>query len=180
MTNKDASDLAELAKQIADISTLEGEFVLRSGQVSNRYFDKYRFEAMPALLKPLAQAMSTLLPSDTEIVAGLELGGVPLATAISMETGLPAAFVRKEAKTYGTCRALEGQDVAGRRVTFIEDVITSGGAVADAYRLVSDEGADILAVVCAIWRGDGSPHIQTCPSLPVLPVFMRGDLERAG
>ena len=168
----------ELARRIADIATLEGEFTLRSGQVSTRYFDKYRFEGTPSLLKPLAQVMADLVPTDTEIIAGLELGGIPLVTAIALETGLPAAFIRKEAKTYGTCRAIEGQDVAGRRVTFIEDVITTGGAVADAHKLARDEGADVLAVVCAIWRGEGAPAIRNVPDLPVLPALKRADLER--
>lgn len=167
----------DLARRIAEVATLEGEFLLRSGQTSNRYFDKYRFEGNPALLKPLAQAMVPLLPQGTEIIAGLELGGVPLATALSLETGLPAAFIRKEAKTYGTCRAIEGQDVAGKKVTFIEDVITTGGAVADAHAMAVAEGAEVLAVVCAIWRGDSAPHIRNVPDLPVHPVLTRTDLE---
>ncbi|NSZ16008.1 orotate phosphoribosyltransferase [Agrobacterium vitis] len=178
MTGNAPSPLAELARQIAATATLEGEFVLRSGQVSNRYFDKYRFEGNPVLLRELAKAMASLLPPTTEILAGLELGGIPLVTALSLETGLPAAFVRKEAKTYGTCRAIEGQDIRGRRITFIEDVITTGGAVADAHRLALAEQADILAVVCAIWRGNGSPHITNAPDLAVLPVFTAADLEK--
>lgn len=168
----------DLAQQMAAIATLEGEFTLRSGQVSHRYFDKYRFEGAPNLLKPLGQLMAGLLPPETEVIAGLEMGGIPLVTAISLETGLPAAFVRKEAKTYGTCRALEGQDVAGKKVTFIEDVITTGGAVADAYQLATSENAQVLAVVCAIWRGEGAPHIAKAPDLKVLPAFSREDLER--
>jgi orotate phosphoribosyltransferase len=168
---------AALARQIADIATLKGSFTLRSGQVSSVYFDKYRFEGDPKLLVPLAKEMAKLLPTGTEIIAGLELGGVPLVTALSIETGLPAAFVRKEAKTYGTCRAIEGQDVAGKKVTFIEDVITTGGAVADAFELAQQEGADILAVVCAIWRGEGAPRITNAPELAVYPVFTRADLE---
>ena len=167
---------SELAKQIAAISSLDGEFTLRSGQVSNFYFDKYRFEGSPTLLRPLAQQMVKLLPTDTDIVAGLELGGVPLATAISLEAGLPAAFVRKEAKTYGTCQAIEGQDVAGKKVTFIEDVITTGGAVSDALDLATGASADVLAVVCAIWRGEGAPNIAKAPALPVHPVFSMDDL----
>lgn len=168
---------SELALRIANIASLEGQFTLRSGQVSDHYFDKYRFEGDPALLRPLAKAMAELLPPETEIIAGLELGGVPLVTALSLETGLPAAFVRKEAKAYGTCRAIEGQDVSGRKVTFIEDVITTGGAVADAYGLATAEGAQILAVVCAIWRGNGDPIITNEPSLKVLPVFTQADLR---
>jgi orotate phosphoribosyltransferase len=169
---------SNLAKDIAEVATLEGTFLLRSGLTSSRYFDKYRFEGNPKLLKALAREMAALLPAETEIIAGLELGGVPLVTAISLETGLPAAFVRKEAKTYGTCRAIEGQDVAGKKVTFIEDVITTGGAVADAYKLATQEDAQILTVVCAIWRGEGAPHIANAPELEVRPVFTRDDLER--
>ncbi|PIE09961.1 MAG: orotate phosphoribosyltransferase [Rhodobacterales bacterium] len=168
----------ELAREIAKVATLEGTFTLRSGQVAHRYFDKYRFEGAPTLLRPLAVQMARLLPSDTEIVAGLELGGVPLATALSLETGLPAAFIRKEAKTYGTCRAIEGQDVAGKNVTFIEDVITTGGAVADALALATAEGAIVTTVICAIWRGEGSPRIAKAPDLEVRPVFTKDDLTQ--
>ena len=173
MTNMSKSDLA---KRISEISSLTGEFTLRSGQVSTLYFDKYRFEGTPELLRPLAVEMAKLLPTDTEIVAGLELGGVPLATAVSLHTGLPAAFVRKEAKTYGTCQALEGQDVSGKKVTFIEDIITTGGAVSDALELARGGGADVLAVVCAIYRGDGAPMVAKAPDLTVLPVFTKADL----
>ena len=74
MTEETLLTKQSLARQIAEISTLEGEFTLRSGQVSNRYFDKYRFEGVPTLLKPLAREMAKLLPSDTEILAGLDLG----------------------------------------------------------------------------------------------------------
>lgn len=169
----------ELARKIANVSTLEGEFVLRSGQVANRYFDKYRFEGVPSLLKPLARAMADLIPDQTEILAGLEMGGIPLATAISLDTGLPTAFVRKQAKTYGTCRAIEGQDIAGRRITLIEDVITTGGAVADAYQLAMEEHATVLSVVCAIWRGDGKPSIRDVPELLVHPALTYEDLERS-
>ena len=168
----------ELAKKMADIATLTGEFTLRSGQISNTYFDKYRFEGEPTLLRPLAQEMAKLLPEETEIIAGLELGGVPLVSALSLETGLPAAFIRKEAKTYGTCRAIEGQDISGKKVTFIEDVITTGGAVSDAYNMAAAEGAEILTVICAIWRGEGDPHIAKTPGLTVRPVFTRADLEQ--
>lgn len=177
MSNIKTVTRTELARRITEISLLEGEFLLRSGQVSDRYFDKYRFEGHPDILRPLARTMAELLPKDTEIVAGLELGGVPLATAISLETGMPAAFIRKEAKPYGTCRAIEGQDIAGRHVTFIEDVITTGGAVADAYRLATEEGATVHTVVCAIWRGAGNPKIEAVPELTVVPAFTHADLE---
>ena len=178
MSSRSRLSLPDLAQGIAEVAVMEGNFVLRSGQVSHRYFNKYRFEGLPHLLQPLARAMSDLLPPQTEIIAGLELGGIPLVTALSLKTGLPAAFIRKEAKSYGTCQEIEGQNIASKKVTFIEDVISTGGVVTDAHRLATQEGADILAVVCAIWRGKGSPTIQGIPKLPVYPVFTRADLER--
>jgi orotate phosphoribosyltransferase len=164
---------------LAAIATLRGSFLLRSGTVADTYFDKYRFEGDPALLRRLADAMLALVPADTQVLAGLELGGVPIATAMSLASGLPAVFVRKQAKAYGTCLAVEGGDVTGRRVLLIEDVISTGGAIADAVPLVRAAGAQIIGVACAIWRGEGDPRIATVPDLPVRAAFTRADLEGA-
>jgi orotate phosphoribosyltransferase len=168
-----------LAKAINAVSRLTGAFTLRSGQVSTEYFDKYRFEGDPVLLQQIAARMVELVPAGGEVLAGLELGGVPLATAMSLQTGLPAVFVRKKAKEYGTCQAVEGGDVRGRRVVLVEDVITTGGAVVDAARLMREAGADIVAVVCAIWRGEGAPAIPGLPDTPVYPALTKDDLARA-
>jgi orotate phosphoribosyltransferase len=169
----------DLAQRINRVSRLEGSFVLRSGQRSTHYFDKYRFEADPVLLRELARRMLDLLPEGTEVLAGLELGGVPLATAMSLEGGLPLALVRKAAKTYGTCRAVEGAEVGGRRTVIIEDIITTGGAVADAAVLLRGEGAELTRVVCAIWRGNGAPGIAGLADVPVTPVLTDADLAAA-
>ena len=173
-----ASVRAMLAADVDRAARLKGSFKLRSGQVSDEYFDKYRFEADPALLARVASAMLRLVPAETEVLAGLELGGVPIATAMSLQSGKPAAFVRKEAKAYGACLAVEGGSVAGRKVVMIEDVITTGGAVRDAHRLLEDAGALVLGVVCAIWRGAGDPRIEGL-DVPVLAALTRDDLEAA-
>ncbi|MET0241302.1 MAG: orotate phosphoribosyltransferase [Sphingobium sp.] len=167
-----------LAQDIVAAAHLRGTFLLRSGQTATEYFDKYRFEGQPALLRRVAAAMIPLLPTDVQVLAGLELGGVPIATAMSLQSGLPAVFVRKEAKSYGTCLAVEGGDIAGRPVVLVEDVITTGGAVIDAARLVRDAGGDIRAVICAIWRGDGPPHIAALPEVPVHAALTLDDLLR--
>jgi orotate phosphoribosyltransferase len=167
----------DLARRINAVARLEGSFVLRSGQIATHYFDKYRFEADPALLRRVAQRMLTLLPAGTEVLAGLELGGVPISTAMSLESGLPAVFVRKAPKSYGTRRAVEGGDVAGRKVVIIEDVITTGGAVTDAAGLLRAEGAELIAIVCAIWRGDGAPAIRALPDLPVFSALTEAELS---
>ena len=141
-----------LAQRVNSIARLTGTFTLRSGQIATEYFDKYRFEADPVLLDDIAAAMVPLLPAGTEVLAGLELGGVPIATALSLRTGLPAAFVRKQAKAYGTARLAEGADIAGRRVTVIEDVITTGGQVVISTGQLRELGAVITDVVCVIDR----------------------------
>jgi orotate phosphoribosyltransferase len=120
--------------------------------------------------------MLQLLPVGTEVLAGLELGGVPIATAMSLESGLPVVFVRKSAKDYGTCQIIEGQQVAGRKVALVEDVITTGGAVADAVESVRAAGADVIVVVCAIWRGQGEPMVSRLPDLVVAPLLSSADL----
>lgn len=166
-----------LAADIRAIASLQGEFRLRSGQMSTTYFDKYRFEADPALLKRVAAEMIALLPPGSEFLAGLELGGVPIATAISLATGMPCVFVRKKAKDYGTCLAVEGGNIRSRSVVLIEDVITTGGAVADAAHLIREAGGEIVGVVCAIWRGAGDPLIETMPNLSVWAAMTKRDLE---
>ena len=148
-------DRAALARAIYDRTHLTGEFVLRSGAVSNEYFDKYRFESDPELLRAIAEACAPLVPEGSDGLAGLELGGVPLATMVSQVTGLPAFFVRKQAKTYGTCQLAEGGEIDGLRLCVIEDVVTSGGAVLDAAAELRARGAVLDIVVCVIDRESG-------------------------
>ena len=145
----------ELALRIGERCRLTGSFTLRSGQESSTYFDKYLFEADPGLLARVAEQAAPLVPDGTEVLAGLELGGVPVATALSLVTGLPVAFVRKEAKTYGTARLAEGADIAGRRTLVVEDVITTGGQVAASTADLRARGALVDAVLCVIDRSDG-------------------------
>jgi len=120
----------DLARQVRDCCRLSGEFILRSGRVAHEYFDKYQFEADPVLLDALAAAMAALVPEETAVLAGLEMGGIAVVTALVRHTGLPCAFVRNAAKPYGTARLAEGASIAGRRVLVIEDVVTSGGQIA--------------------------------------------------
>ena len=169
----------DLASDIDAICRLTGTFTLRSGQVSTEYFDKYLFEAEPTLLSRVAREMVQLLPGDIELLGGLELGGVPIATMVSYMTGYSALFVRKQAKEYGTCKLAEGPDVAGRRVTLIEDVITTGGAVRDATRALREAGAVVEVVVCAIDRSPAGENPLADVGLEVRAVLTKADLDEA-
>ena len=145
-------DLKQLARRVQKASMLRGEFLLRSGQTSNFYFDKYRFESDPRLLALIAEKLAPLLPQDTDLLGGLELGGVPLASALSLQTNIPAVFIRKKAKSYGTCSLAEGAKIKGKKITLIEDVITTGGQVCQSAELLRKKGAVIRHVVCVIHR----------------------------
>jgi orotate phosphoribosyltransferase len=171
----------DLARDVDARCRLTGEFTLRSGQVSSEYFDKYLFETDPALLARVAAQMEELLPADLDLpghlLGGLEMGGIPLVTALSARTGLPALFVRKQAKEYGTCKLAEGPDVAGRRVTLIEDVITTGGAVRDATTALREAGASVDLVVCAIDRSPEGANPLADVALEVRAVLTKADLD---
>jgi orotate phosphoribosyltransferase len=168
-----------LASDIDACCRLTGEFTLRSGQVSSEYFDKYLFESDPALLARVADAMVDLVPEGTELLGGLELGGIPIATMLSSRVGLPALFVRKRAKDYGTCKLAEGPEVAGRRVTLVEDVITTGGAVRDATRALRGAGAVVDVVVCAIDRSPEGENPLDDVGLEIRPVLTKAELDAA-
>ena len=166
-----------LARDIDARCRLTGEFTLRSGQVAGEYFDKYLFETDPDLLARVASAMVPLLPAGTDLLGGLEMGGIPIVTVVSAKSRIPALFVRKEAKTYGTCKLAEGPDVSGRRVTLIEDVITSGGAVRDAVSALRPAGAVIDTVVCAIDRSPQPGESLRDVDLEIRSVLTRAELD---
>jgi orotate phosphoribosyltransferase len=170
---------AELARRVYDVSHLTGTFTLRSGAVSNEYFDKYRFESDPALLRSLAEAMAPLVPAGTDGLAGLELGGVPLATMLSQVTGLPAYFVRKEAKPYGTAQLAEGGDITGRRLLVVEDVVTSGGQIVISCGDLRERGAVVEDAVCVIDREAGGPAALAAIGVELRPLFRMSELGPA-
>ncbi len=169
----------ELAKKIYNISNIKGKFLLRSGQISHEYFDKYLFESKPDLLLEIGIQMKSLLPEKFDVLAGLEMGGIPVATVISLETGYPIVFVRKEAKKYGTCKLAEGADVNGKTLVIIEDVVTSGGAILDAARELRKLGAKVDLVLCVIDReGTGKENLAK-ERLKLVPLFTKSELEAA-
>jgi orotate phosphoribosyltransferase len=174
-------DNIPLAKRVYDTAHITGDFLLRSGARSTEYFDKYLFEADPDLLKHIAMAMVPLVPKGIDALAGLEMGGIPIATMLSQLTGLPVLFVRKKAKDYGTCKIAEGGQVRGRKLLIVEDVVTSGGAILDAAKALREEGAELGAVVCVIDRQtDGKATASLAKvDLTLTPLFTMSVLKKA-
>jgi orotate phosphoribosyltransferase len=168
----------ELAERIKAASYLTGQFILRSGKTSSFYWDKYRFESDPTLLDAVVEEMRKLLPPSFDKLAGLEMGGIPLATVLSLKTGKPCLFVRKTAKTYGTCNLLEGGFEAGETAVVIEDVITVAGQVCSSVKQMRELGLKIQNVVCVIDRQQGGSENLKKIGCSLVSVFTLEELER--
>jgi orotate phosphoribosyltransferase len=165
-----------LARDLVAASYLKGDFVLRSGKRSNRYFDKFLFETEPALLKRLGSELAELVPKETQRLAAPELGAVLLGGAVSMQSGLPLLLVRKEPKGYGTGKQLEGRFVAGERVTVIEDVVTTGGDSLRSIEVLKNAGLDVIHLVVVLDRGEGGEQNIREAGVPYSPLFRITDL----
>lgn len=168
-----------LAARIYDACHLTGSFVLRSGRVATEYFDKYQMEASPQLLAEVTAELAKAVPPDIEVLAGLEMGGIAIVTALGRHTGLPCAFVRKQAKAYGTRRLAEGADVDGRRVLVVEDVVTSGGQIVLSTADLRAAGAHVDSAVCVIDREEGGAAALASAGITLRSLFTRSDLEAA-
>ena len=142
-------------ERLARAAFLRGDFVLSSGRRSTFYIDKYLFETDPELLREIARLLAMMLPPDTTRLIGPALGGVPLATAVALETGLPFAIVRPGAKEYGTAKLIEGRVEPGDRAVVLEDVVTTGAQSVRAARTVEEAGAKVVEILAVIDRHEG-------------------------
>lgn len=169
--------MRELGRDLVKASYLKGDFVLRSGKRSNRYFDKFLFETDPALLRRLGKHLAALVPKQTQRLAAPELGAVLLGGAVSMETGLPLVLVRKEPKGYGTSKQIEGHLAPGERITVIEDVVTTGGDSLRSAQVLREAGADVIHLVVVLDREEGGEANIRGAGIPYSPLFRVQDLE---
>ena len=173
---------AALLAAMREHAYLEGEFTLRSGKTSKYYLDKYRFETRPELLEALGARLAAKIAEvepDAVRIAGPELGAVPLAAAASIASRLPFLIVRGEAKEYGTANRIEGAFEAGERVVLVEDVVTSGGAAADAVRAVRQAALECRTAICVIDREEGGVDSLARLGVRLHPLFRAVDIARA-
>ena len=144
----------DLAQMLVDRALLEGDFVLRSGKRSTWYVDKYRFATEPEVLRELGDALAEAAREhepDASRLAAPALGAVALAAAAS----LSSVIVRGETKEYGTANRIEGPFGPGELVCLLEDVVTTGGALAEAVSALRAEGLVVRNAVCVVDREEG-------------------------
>jgi orotate phosphoribosyltransferase len=174
--------LDEFASTLFDRALLRGTVTLRSGDTSDRYFDKYRVTCDPMLLGPvavrLAQVVRDVEPSAVRIVAPA-LGAVPLATAVALEQELPFVIVRAESKGYGTANRIEGPCSPGDVSVLLEDVVTSGGAALDALQVARDAGLVVRHALCVLDRDGGGREALAAEGVTLHALLDAADLDAA-
>ena len=172
----------ELGVKLREHALLEGDFVLRSGRRSSYYLDKYRFETRPELLGPLGERLAAAAKEhepDAVRLAGPALGAVALAASASLALGLPFVIVRDSAKQYGTANRLEGPFEQGDVVCLIEDVVTSGGALAEAVTALREAGLVVRNAVCVVDREEGGADALARLGVRLRSLYRAGDLVPA-
>jgi orotate phosphoribosyltransferase len=169
----------DLAQRLVDRALLEGDFVLRSGRRSSYYLDKYRFETEPELLRALGAKIADAVTEhepDAVRLAGPVVGAVALAASASMASDLPFIIVRGETKEYGTAKRIEGVFEPGELVCLVEDVVTSGGALAEAVSALRDEGLVVRNAICVVDREEGGSDALARLGVRLSALFQAGEL----
>jgi len=169
-------DLKQLGKEIIEISYIEGEFTLSSGRSSTYIFDKYAFETRPKLLDAIARSMTERINSEISRIAGMELGGVPLATALSLKTGLPFIIIKKGRKGYGTNKLIEGSLNNEDKVVLVEDIATTGSQAILAAKIIEDAGASVSKIICVVDREEGAREEIESKGYKFEPLFTKTSL----
>jgi len=169
----------ELGRLLVEHALLEGDFVLRSGRRSSYYLDKYRFETQPGLLRRLGERIAAAVAEvepDAVRLAGPALGAVALAASASMASDLPFIIVRGETKDYGTANRLEGTYAPGELVCLVEDVVTSGGALAEAVSALRESGLEVRHAVCVVDREEGGADALARLGVRLRPLYRSSEL----
>jgi orotate phosphoribosyltransferase len=163
-------ELIELLKECKALQF--GRFVLTSGIVSDYYIDIKKASTNPKILKKIAEAMVEYT-EGYDVLAGMELGAVPLVVALSLETGIPYVIVRKEKRQHGTSKQIEGSDIEDKKVLIVEDVTTSGGSVVKTINILRRNKALVDEVIVVVDRESGTEEkLQNldCSFIPLLSV----------
>lgn len=151
--------MGSIAKALLDCGAVKfGDFTLTSGAKSTYYIDVKAASTDPTTLRVIAHGMAQLAAKHGpfDAVAGMELGAVPLATAVSLESNLPLLIIRKAERKHGTGKRIEGGRVRGTRVLVVEDVTTSGGSTVEAVKVLREAGATVDFACVVVDREAGA------------------------
>lgn len=187
MTHNDSLK-ARLAELVSTLAVIHGEVTLASGRTADYYVDLRRVTLHHQGAPLVGHVMLDLLeesgfgPGEIDAVGGLTMGADPVAAAIlhaaaSRGLDVDAFVVRKEAKSHGLQRRIEGPDIASRRVVVVEDTSTTGGSPITAIEAAREAGAEVLAAAVVVDRGTGAKQrIEGDLGVPYLAALELADL----
>jgi len=166
--------LVEMLKKNA---VKHGSFTLASGKKSDFYIDIKKAYTKPEVLRKITREMARLIKDEkVDKIAGVAIGAVPLATALSLESGLPFLIVRKELKGHGTGNKIEGDLRAGEKVIIVEDVTTTGESVLKAVKAIREVKAVCDKVVVVVDRDEGARELLASHGIALLPLTTSREL----
>ena len=169
-------DKEEFVKLLKDCGAIQfGRFVLTSGAVSDYYIDIKKASTRPNILKKIVEAMAEYT-KGYDVLAGMELGAVPLVVALSLETNMPYVIIRKEKREHGTSKQIEGVDVKNKKVLVIEDVTTSGGSVVKTIQILRDSHALVDEVLVVVDRESGAEEKLQQLDVNFIPLLSVGEI----
>ncbi|HLB72252.1 MAG: orotate phosphoribosyltransferase [Candidatus Methanoperedens sp.] len=170
-------NIADVLKESGAIKF--GDFILASGKKSRYYIDIKKASTNPKILKMMACQISEMMKLHSisaDYIAGVALGGVPIAVAVSLETGIPFVMIRKEVKEYGTKGQIVGDPERGKSAVLVEDVTTSGDSVLKALKILRDEGLEVRHVVVVVDREEGALKALAHADVEFIPLIRISEL----
>jgi orotate phosphoribosyltransferase len=180
-TDATSTDLPEVRASLLDLicefAYKEGDFVLSSGQRSTYYINGKLVTLHPQGALATGRLLLSMLPADTDAVAGLTLGADPIVSAVSVVSALenrpiPALIIRKEAKGHGTKAYIEGPTLEpGAKVVVLEDVVTTGASAMKAVNRLKEAGYQVDRVISLVDRQQGGAELYQQEGLQFDAVF---------
>ena len=169
----------ELIRALTDCGAVKfGNFTLASGKKSTYYIDIKKATSHPATLDLIAHRIVETMKDHNicaEAIGGVAIGGIPLATAVSLQSGLPLVIIRKSLKEYGTGGRFIG-DVRLRSLLMVEDVTTTGSSVIEAIKHLREEGAVVNTVITVVDRGEGASEALKAMGVQLIPLVQADEL----
>jgi orotate phosphoribosyltransferase len=185
---REQQQMTNSEKRLLDIirqkSFLRGQFKLASGLMSDYYLDMKPTSFDPEGAALIGEIICSMLADDRDVeaIGGLELGAVPIVTAVCARSWpdhpISGFVVRKEKKGHGTDQKIDGNFKPGSKVVLIEDVTTKGGSVMQAVRAVRAQGADIKRIITIVDRLEGARDNLKKEGLELTPIFTTADLMK--
>mgnify|MGYP001403333043 CR=1 FL=1 len=165
-----------LKQKLIDCKALRfGEFTLTSGKKSSYYVNMKMASTNPEILKLISAEFAKLIPDDTDFIAGMELGAVPLAVALSLESGMPYTMIRKGERKHGTGSRLEGPSEG--KAVLVDDVATTGGSNIESIEVLHAEGIEVSKILVVVDREEGAQEKLKSYDIPFESLISASELS---